>query len=190
MLAQQDLPGWLIDPPVEASAEIFDPKTNATVAAPAMATARFGSQAVALPSGDVLVSQGCESATVCDTSNDLFDAAAGVFKPFAPAVTKRAFHALLYDPKSHLVMANGGCEPSTCSWWSETFDLASMSPPIVDAGKRTPQPDAGKPGPIAATGGCGCEHAPVGAIGWPAIGALALVLRRVLRRRPSRGASA
>ncbi|MCC7539030.1 MAG: hypothetical protein IT379_22585 [Deltaproteobacteria bacterium] len=114
--------------PALRSTEVFDPTTMAFTSAAELTQPRFGVEAIALPDGSVMVSQGCSSATECDLTNELFDPIATSFAPIEPAVTSRAFHTLVMHQPSRSVIANGGCQPSTCSWWNETYDVSGITP--------------------------------------------------------------
>lgn len=115
------------------------------------------------------------------------------------AVTVRAFHSMLLHEGDGLVISNGGCQPRTCSWWVETWDVTSLGPlpdagivrpdagPRVDAGPRR---DAGTPGRDAGSstggtpgggGGCGCGVVPPAS--GPAAWALAALVWLGIRRR-------
>ncbi len=128
---------------VYRTTEIFDPRTNDFGPGPSMRQARLGAEALSLPDGSVLVNQGCSSRTECDLSNELLSASTLTFAPVDPAVTVRGFHQTLLHPAG-LVIANGGCQPRTCSWWNETWDVSALRP-LPDAG--VPGEDGGLPPP-------------------------------------------
>ncbi len=167
--------------PVLASAERFDPATGRFSTASSLMQPRLGAGALKLPDGRVLVSQGCAAPGVCDLTNEAFDPTMGTFVAIQPAVTERGFHALVYSAPAGLVIANGGCQPRTCSWWNETYDVSSLVPPTdggvpdgsvgdgggidgggldaavrrYDAGRPRPRADGG-PAPEQ-SGGCACN---------------------------------
>ncbi|MBK8169015.1 MAG: hypothetical protein IPK60_01570 [Sandaracinaceae bacterium] len=121
--------------------EFFVVAESRFVPGPDLHAPRFGAQSVVLPDLSVMVSQGCDSPSHCDLSNELFTPSTGSFAPISNAVTSRAFHSLLLHTRRHVVIANGGCQPATCSWWVETYDVASLHPPI-DAGVADAGSDA------------------------------------------------
>lgn len=192
------------------SAELFDPVAMRFDAAPDEVTARFGAVALLLPDGSVMISEGCESRTVCDLSNEVWDPATGGFRAIQPAITGRAFHATVLSFDASTVVANGGCEPGTCSWWNETYDVTSLVRPDagvgdggageggVDAGPLdasaprdagrdggTRRDAGGRPVPVEVAG-CGCR-VPVGSSSRPAAAlalvAIAWLVARCRRRR-------
>jgi hypothetical protein len=93
-------------------------------------------RALRLPDGSVMVNQGCQSRTGCDLSNELLDARATSFAAMEPALTIRAFHETLVHSPARTVISIGGCQPRTCSWWNETYDISNIRP-LVDAGMTT-----------------------------------------------------
>lgn len=115
------------------STEFFDPAGMRFVPGPAMAQMRLGARAVRVADGRVMVNQGCSGRAECDLSNELFDPRASTFSRIEDAVTMRAFHALVLHDRAHLAIAIGGCQPRTCSWWNETYDVSNFRPP-ADAG--------------------------------------------------------
>ncbi|NOY93762.1 MAG: hypothetical protein GXP55_21475, partial [Deltaproteobacteria bacterium] len=122
---------------VLATAEIFDPATDAFTRTGDQREPRLGAVALTLPDGSVMLSQGCSSATDCDLTNEIWDPASGEFSLIEEAITARAFHQLVLHAGSAQVVAAGGCQPRTCSWWNETYDVSMLMAP--DAG----MPDAG-----------------------------------------------
>ncbi len=173
------------------SVELFDPSTMAFVATSSLQQPRVGPVALTLPDGTVLINQGCGAAARCDLTNELFDPLTSTFALVAPAVTPRAFQATVIHNAAHLVVSNGGCQPSTCSWWNETWDISSLVP--IDGGTTTLDgglPDAGRPdlGPrphFDAKTGCSCRvsSSPIGRAPWGWLGLLAVVVGRTRRRR-------
>ncbi len=142
------------------SAEIFDPVTGTFSPAGQLAQARVGAVARSLPDGVVLVSQGC-AGPVCDLTNELYTPGTG-FALTDPALTSRGFHELLVIGSRRLALAIGGCTPTTCSWWTESWDVAQHFAGVADAGPRMtfdagPFPDAGRGGNSG--GSCGCRNA-------------------------------
>jgi hypothetical protein len=196
-----------------ASTEIYDPRADRWTAGPPLTQPRLGADAVRLVDGRVLVSQGCAMRTECDLTNELFDpfTDGGRFDRAPSAVTGRAFHATVLAPSAGLVVANGGCQPSTCSWWVETWDVSDLVPLPEDAGvpdedgggivddggadldAGPPRPDAGGDAGIvrrdagialrAEDPGCGCGTS--GREGLPA-GVVPVVLALVVRTRRRR----
>lgn len=163
---------------VHATAAIFDPGSLRWSGAAPMARPRFGALAARLIDGTVMVSQGCAGGTDCDLTNELYDPSAASFSMIEPALTVRAFHQLVVHPAANLVVAIGGCQPRTCSWWNETYDMSGLVPlpdagPVdagwsdagpfdagpfdggLDAGRRDTGADAGATPPREA--GCGCR---------------------------------
>lgn len=157
---------------VLASVEIFDPATGAFTPTGALQQPRVGAVAVTLPDGSVMVNQGCASTTECDLTNEIWDPDTGEFGRIEDALTVRAFHETVRHDASEQVVAVGGCQPGTCSWWNETYDVSALMAPDAgppgDAGARDAGPprdagggpsdagasDAGDGG--SAGGGCGC----------------------------------
>ncbi len=173
------------------SVELFDPSTMAFVATSSLQQPRVGPVALTLPDGTVLINQGCGAAARCDLTNELFDPLTSTFALVAPAVTPRAFQATVIHSAAHLVVSNGGCQPSTCSWWNETWDISSLVP--TDGGTTTLDgglPDAGRPdlGPrphFDANSGCSCRvsEAPSGRTPWLWLGLFGALIARIRRRR-------
>lgn len=188
--------------------EVFSPTTNSWVEGPRMGTRRLGAEAVRLPNGTVMVSQGCQSRTGCDLSNEVLDRSASRFDAIEGALTIRAFHRTIVHPPTQQVIALGGCQPRTCSWWNETYDISSIRP-IEDAGADASSDgsldasdaaaldaderddgldDSGvradaavQPEPAVQRPSCACRApaAPTGRAEWAALfGALCLVRRR------------
>lgn len=159
------------------STEVFDPRMVTWSAGPALALPRFGAAATRMPDGSVMVSQGCQGRAACDLSNERIAADASSMGRIEDAVTARAFHTLTFHPMARTMIASGGCQPGTCSWWVETYDVSHLRPPPgMDAGPPFPDAgpwrdagptarlDAGRPAPRDAGplpsrgdgGGCGC----------------------------------
>lgn len=132
------------------SAEIFDPRTEELTAAGTQERPRVGALSVRLPDGSVMLSQGCSSRTDCDLTNEVYDPGDGGFRSIEDAVTVRAFHVLVLHEARDTVIAAGGCQPRTCSWWNETYDVSHLMEPLPDAGPpgvdAGPPPDGGAPG--------------------------------------------
>lgn len=191
---------------VLATAEIFDPSTDAFTATGTQRQGRVGAVAVTLPDGSVMVNQGCSSTTDCDLTNELWDPESGEFSLIEEAVTTRAFHETVLHTGRQEVVAAGGCQPRTCSWWNETYDVSMlMAPgdggvPLPDAGVEdgsVPPPDSSVPdaGPPAdgssdasveppGDGGCGCSVPGAGgSSGGLAILGLLMALLPLRRRR-------
>ena len=103
---------------------------------------------------------------------DLGPTASGEFRLIEEATTVRAFHSTVMHAARDTVVAIGGCQPGTCSWWNETYDVSGLME--VDAGPQpdtgtvldsgvapdtSPTPDAGAPDTGTtppSDGGCGC----------------------------------
>jgi hypothetical protein len=172
---------------VLASTEIFSPADMTFAPGPELGQPRLGADAVTLPDGRVLVSQGCASRTSCDLDNEVYLPAAEDFGPFPPSVTVRAFHQVVRHDASRQVVAVGGCQPQTCSWWNETFDISDAYD--GDAGPLPPDGGGGGGGGGDSGGGCGCraggapEPAPRGGAGALVIACLAAVAAAARRRR-------
>lgn len=115
------------------STELYDPATARFAPGPAMTQMRLGARALRIPDGRVMVNQGCSGRTECDLSNEVFDPRAETFARVEDAVTSRAFQAFVLHERAHLAIAIGGCQPRTCSWWNETYDLSNIHP-VEDAG--------------------------------------------------------
>lgn len=135
---------------VLASAEVFDPIGLRFVRTGDHVQARFGAVAVRLPDWRVMVSQGCIAPGDCDLTNEVWDAATGSFARIEDAVTTRAFHNLVVHDGARMVIAIGGCQPRTCSWWNETYDIDGLVPPgdggvTLPDGGVLPGRDSGTP---------------------------------------------
>ena len=176
---------------VHASSEIFEPSLDHFHPNAAGLQRRFGAEALRLADGNVLISQGCAARGDCDLSNELFDVGSKQFMALEPAVTTRAFHVLSLT-ESGIVVANGGCQPGTCSWWNEYYQPKLASTPAArDAGVRdgAAESDAGPPAPDASSG-CACSLAAArrgsalgGALGLCVFVAAAVFLSARSRRR-------
>ncbi|HEX7476398.1 MAG TPA: kelch repeat-containing protein [Polyangiales bacterium] len=176
------------------SVEIFDESTLAFTATSALQQPRVGAVALPLPDGTVLINQGCGAGNVCDLSNEIFDPRTSAFTLSQQAITPRAFHAAVLHSSAHLVIANGGCQPTTCSWWNETWDISSLTSQdasvatldasLPDGGQR--RADAGPRPAFNPNDGCSCRviarstHTPVP---WALLGLLALAAWGRARRR-------
>lgn len=181
-----------------ASTELFDASAMQFSAGPTQLVPRVGARALRLPNDSVMLSQGCQTRTGCDLSNELLDARASAFLPMEGALTIRAFHEAVLHGPAGLVIAIGGCQPRTCSWWNETYEVGSIRP-IVDAGApgaAAAARDSGASSRDAATRvtppppsrGCGCRT-PNGAPtsrAHVAIAALSLAALGARRRRVGR----
>lgn len=121
-----------------ATTERYDPATRRFEAGPTMRVPRLGAMAVSLPNGTTMVAQGCQTRTGCDLTNELLNAAGTTFSAMESALTIRAFHQTLLHGPARMVVSLGGCQPRTCSWWNETWDVSAIVP-VPDAG---PPPDA------------------------------------------------
>ncbi|MFO0558566.1 MAG: kelch repeat-containing protein [Polyangiales bacterium] len=121
--------------------EVLDVTLARWSAGPTMSARRVGAEAVRLPNGTVMVSQGCQSRTGCDLSNEVLDRGATRFDPIESALTIRAFHRTIIHEPTQQVIALGGCQPRTCSWWNETYDISAIRP-IEDAGADVIELDA------------------------------------------------
>ena len=128
-------------PTILDDTEILDATLSRWSAGPTMSARRVGAEAVRLPNGTVMVSQGCQSRTGCDLSNEVLDRGATRFDPIESALTIRAFHRTIVHEPTQQVIALGGCQPRTCSWWNETYDISSIRP-IEDAGADVVAMDA------------------------------------------------
>lgn len=115
------------------STEIFDPAMARFVPGPAMTQMRVGARAVRMPDGRVLVNQGCSGRSECDLSNEVFDPRTTRFARIEDAVTSRGFHSFVLHERARMAVAVGGCQPRTCSWWNETYDISNIHP-VEDAG--------------------------------------------------------
>ena len=115
------------------STEIYDPAMARFAPGPSMMQMRLGAEAVRMPDGRVLINQGCSGRTDCDLSNEVFNPRTSSFARIEDAVTSRAFHSFVLHERSHMAVAIGGCQPRTCSWWNETYDLSNIHP-VEDAG--------------------------------------------------------
>ncbi len=195
--------------PVLRSAEVFDPARMVFDAVSDMGAARFGAVALLLPDGNVMISQGCEGRGVCDLTNELWEPGVGAFRPMESAVTSRAFHATVLSYDAAIVVANGGCQPETCSWWNETYDVSGLVRPdaavspddagprdaavvvVVDAGQDASQRRDAGPRPARYTEGCACRLAPraSGTHGATAVSLVLVTLVGVRRRRRTGRAS-
>lgn len=133
--------------------EVLDATLARWSAGPTMGVRRVGAEAVRLPNGTVMVTQGCQSRTGCDLSNEVLDRGATRLDPIESALTIRAFHRTIVHGATQQVIALGGCQPRTCSWWNETYDISSIRP-IEDSGV-----DAGDAGDDASTDGAVSDDA-------------------------------
>lgn len=167
---------------VLSSTEVYDPASGTFVAGPDLARQRVGAEAMTLPDGRVVVVQGCASKVSCDLSNEVYVPTSNSFATFPPSRTVRAFHQVVRHDASRQLVAIGGCQPQTCSWWNETLDISDAygEGGILDAG--VDPPGGGGSGGGGGGGCCGAAGDPAGA------GALALliVLVVVRRRGPAR----
>jgi N-acetylneuraminic acid mutarotase len=118
----------------DASAEIFDPKTNTWKATGAMRTARFEQTATALPDGKVLIAGGqgpAEGGKLAALSSaELYDPAADGFVSTTNLGEARTNHAavLLNDGSSVLVVGgNGGPNADVSLASAELFDSRAGS---------------------------------------------------------------
>lgn len=156
---------------VLSSTEVFDPVTSAFTPSGTMQP-RVGAVAVTLPNGSVMVNQGCASTTECDLTNEIWDRDTEELSLVEEALTVRAFHETVRHDATEQVVAVGGCQPGTCSWWNETYDVSDLmawdaGPPRSDGGAPSPDagppPDAGSRGDAGdeppVDGGCGCVTA-------------------------------
>ncbi len=116
------------------STELFDPTMMRFVAGPDQRTGRVGARASRLPDGTVMVNQGCETRSDCDLTNERFDPRTATFGAMESAVTARAFHELIEHTGARTLVAIGGCQPGTCSWWNETYDTSGIPTAPMDAG--------------------------------------------------------
>jgi MYXO-CTERM domain-containing protein len=172
---------------IHRSSELFDPGAGTFQPAATQMLPRFGVLAFALPNGQVLISQGCQTNLDCDLTNEYFDPGSVTFRMAEPAATTRGFHTLTHHVARNLLIAVGGCQPRTCSWWNETYDLGELTAPPdggfvgADAG---PPRDAGPPPPPPPprTGGC---SVPAGKAPPPWPGLLVFGVALWVRRRRS-----
>lgn len=121
------------------STEFFDPATLRWTPGPDQLQPRLGARAARLPDGTVMINQGCASRSDCDLTNERFYPDTRSLSMMERAVTTRAFHELVIHERARMAIAIGGCQPGTCSWWNETYDLSGIRPAPVDAGTS---PDA------------------------------------------------
>jgi hypothetical protein len=179
------------------STELFDPSTARFAPGPAMTQMRVGARALRIPDGRVMVNQGCSGRTECDLSNEVYDPRSENFARVEDAVTARAFQAFVLHERAHLAIAIGGCQPRTCSWWNETYDLSNIHPVLdagVDAGPLDAPADASRDASRGArdagspipprSNACACEAALGAGKAYAGRSALLLLgLLTVVRRR-------
>ncbi|MBW2462944.1 MAG: MYXO-CTERM sorting domain-containing protein [Deltaproteobacteria bacterium] len=122
----------------------------------------------------------------------------------------RAFHTLVLHDDRAMVVSLGGCQPRTCSWWNETYDISDYMAPldggvpadsgpgadsgagpdagpdggVADAAADTAPPGVDAGGPLPDDGGCGCTVPRTSsASGLNLLGLLGIVGLLAIRRR-------
>jgi galactose oxidase-like protein len=113
-----------------ATADLFDPATNAFSAVGGLNTARVDHAATLLPGGKVLITGG-NDACVTLSSAELFDPSANTFTTIGNMTRARGEHTATLLPNGQVLIAGGfvnsGCGSATALSSAELFDPASNS---------------------------------------------------------------
>jgi N-acetylneuraminic acid mutarotase len=97
-----------------ATAEIYDPATNAWSAAASMSIARFAHAATLLQSGQVLVTGGAQDGSTISASAEVYDPLANTWTSVAAMANPHAFHtASLLNNGSVLICGGDNYQTSS-----------------------------------------------------------------------------
>ncbi|RYZ44264.1 MAG: kelch-like protein [Myxococcaceae bacterium] len=113
--------GYLYNSGPLASAEVYDPATNAWSSAGSMATARYYPTATLLPSGKVLVTGGIDGSALA--SAEVYDPATNAWSSAGPMATARYQHTATLLPSGKVLVAGGRNGSSLAS--AEVYDPAT-----------------------------------------------------------------
>lgn len=101
--------GWATQSPqgVQASAELFDPRSGKFAPAGEMTTPRAGSASVLLPDGRVLIAGGCSGESDMLASAEIYDPEKGTFSPTGSMNTARIPYGAVLLRNGRVLVAGG-----------------------------------------------------------------------------------